>query len=290
MRLVSYWAGAALEAGFEDGGRVLSARSVSPGADIPITVRALLQQGVDLREMMSVAETLLKDDDLLAGKLGEIRLGPPVPDPDKVICLGQNYADHVAEMANTRPDVPNLFTKFRNCLIGTGDAIRLPRSSRQVDYEGELAVVIGRTCRQVSEREALEHVAGYTVINDVSARDLQLRTSQYTVGKAADTFGPMGPGIVPAFAIPDPQVLQLATYLNGEQMQSENTSAMLFSVAEAISFISEVITLEPGDILATGTPAGVGYKRVPPRFLQPGDLIEVEVERVGRLSNPVVQG
>ncbi len=290
MRLVSYWAGAGLEAGFEDGGRVLSARSVSPRTDVPITVRALLQEGVDLREMMSVADTLLKDDDLLAGRLGEIRLGPPVPDPDKVICLGQNYADHVAEMANTRPDVPNLFTKFRNCLIGTGDAIRLPRSSRQVDYEGELAVVIGRTCRQVSEREALGHVAGYTVINDVSARDLQLRTSQYTVGKAADTFGPMGPGIVPAFAIPDPQVLQLATYLNGEQMQSGNTSAMLFSVAEAISFISEVITLEPGDILATGTPAGVGYKRVPPRFLQPGDLIEVEVERVGRLSNPVIQG
>ncbi|HVD02902.1 MAG TPA: fumarylacetoacetate hydrolase family protein [Candidatus Dormibacteraeota bacterium] len=290
MRLVSYWAGSSLEAGFEEGGRVLSTAALGVRSGGATTVRTLLAQGVDLQEMTELAGRLMADDGLLAGRVGELRLGPPIPDPDKIICLGQNYADHVAEMANTRPDVPNLFPKFRNCLIGTGDAIRLPRSSQQVDYEGELAVVIGRRCHQVAEKDALAHVGGYTVMNDVSARDLQFRTGQYTVGKAADTFCPMGPGLVPAFEIPDPQVLELATYLNGEQMQLGNTAAMLFSVAEAISFISEVITLEPGDVIATGTPSGVGYKRVPPRFLLPGDLIEVEVERIGRLSNSVVQG
>ena len=291
MRLVSYRAGAELVPGLEEAGRVIPLAAVHDfqggqprGKDFlaaPAPVRA---------QAVARAQTLLGDEERLAGRLPELRLGPPLPDPDKILGIGQNYAEHVAEMQGQRPEAPNLFAKFRNCLIGDGEAIRLPRASQQVDFEGELAVVIGSRCQQVSERQALAHVGGYSVLNDVSARDLQFRTGQYTMGKAADTFCPMGPGIVLAEEIPDPQRLRLGTYLNGERVQSGNTADMLFSVAEAISLISQVITLEPGDIIATGTPAGVGYTRNPPRFLTPGDLIEIEISGVGRLSNRVEQG
>ncbi|MHB8323087.1 MAG: fumarylacetoacetate hydrolase family protein [Candidatus Dormibacteria bacterium] len=291
MRLVSYRSGAELVPGLEEDGRVISLAAVHDFQGRWPTGKGFLAAPASLREQaVERAHTLLVDDGRLAGRLPELQLGPPIPDPDKILCLGQNYAEHVAEMRHQRPEVPNIFAKFRNCLIGSGEAIRLPRASDQVDYEGELAVVIGSRCQRVSEPQALAHVGGYSVLNDVSARDLQFRSAQYTIGKAADTFCPMGPGVVLAEEIPDPQRLDLATYLNGERVQSGSTADMIFSVAESISFISQVITLEPGDIIATGTPAGVGYKRNPPRFLTPGDLIEVEVLGVGRLSNPVEQG
>jgi acylpyruvate hydrolase len=292
MRLVSFRKDQGLVAGFEVDGRVVEASELAEArAAGARTVRQLLELGEEaIQRLAAAASSHLSDRQRPALQLEEVRLGPPVPDPDKIICVGQNYADHVAEMAGERPQVPNLFAKFRNGLVGSGEPIRLPRASQQVDFEGELAVVIGRRCRQVREQDALHFVAAYAALNDVSARDLQFRTGQYTMGKAIDTFCPMGPGLVLAADIPDPQRLGLTTYLNGEQMQAASTSSMLFSVAEVISFISEVITLECGDIIATGTPSGVGYKRTPPRFLRAGDRIEVEVEGVGRLSNPVIQG
>lgn len=217
-----------------------------------------------------------------------IELGPPVPDPDKIICIGLNYADHASEAGLAQTEVPLFFAKYRNSLTGPNSPILLPRVSRQIDYEGELAVIMGARCKEVSEQEALRYVAGYTIMNDVSARDLQMRTSQYIAGKTLDTFAPMGPGMVLASDIPDPQALLLTTRVNGQVVQHASTATMIFSVGSIISFLSSLMTLEPGDIIATGTPSGVGFKRTPPLFLQDGDIVEVEIEGIGRLRNPVV--
>jgi len=186
------------------------------------------------------------------------------------------------------PAAPTFFAKFRNSLIGPTDSIIIPQISTYIDYEGELAVVIGKRCKEVSEHEALQYVAGYTVANDVSARDLQIQTSQWTAGKAIDTFAPLGPGIVPAFALPDPQSLMLTTRVNGEQVQHENTAQMIFSIASIVAFLSQLMTLEPGDLILTGTPAGIGAQRTPRRFLKPGDIVEVEIEGIGIIRNSLV--
>ncbi|MDQ6693484.1 MAG: fumarylacetoacetate hydrolase family protein [Chloroflexota bacterium] len=219
--------------------------------------------------------------------LETVEIGPPVPDPDKIICLGVNYRDHAAEAQQALPVAPMFFAKYRNSLTGPTDPIFLPRVSSEIDYEGELAVIIGTRCKEVSEQDALRYVAGYTIMNDVSARDVQMQTSQWMAGKALDSFAPMGPGIVPASAIPDPQSLLLTTTLNGQVVQHDSTANMIFSVAAAISFLSSLMTLEPGDIIATGTPSGVGFKRTPPLFLREGDIVEVEIEGIGQLRNPV---
>lgn len=222
--------------------------------------------------------------------LDTLELGPPVPNPDKILCLGVNYREHAAEAQQEIPRVPLVFAKFRNSLTGPTSPILLPRVSKLIDYEGELAVIIGKRCKDVPEPEALQYVAGYSIINDVTARDIQAQTSQWTTGKALDTFAPMGPGIVPASQIPDPQTLTLMTRVNGQEVQHDNTANMIFSVASALAFLSSLMTLEPGDILATGTPSGVGFKRTPPLFLQDGDVVEVEIERIGCLRNPVKRG
>ncbi len=219
--------------------------------------------------------------------LETLELGPPVPNPDKILCLGVNYREHAAEAQQEIPVVPVVFAKFRNSLTGPTSPILLPRVSKLIDYEGELAVIIGKRCKAVPEQEALHYVAGYSIMNDVTARDVQAQTSQWTAGKALDTFAPMGPGIVPASQIPDPQTLTLITRVNGQEVQHDCTANMIFSVAAAIAFLSSLMTLEPGDIIATGTPSGVGFKRTPPLFLQDGDVVEVEIERIGRIRNPV---
>ena len=221
--------------------------------------------------------------------LKTLELGPPVPNPDKILCLGVNYREHATEAQQNIPVVPLIFAKFRNCLTGPTSPILLPRVSKLIDYEGELAVIIGKRCKDVAKQEALQYVAGYSIINDVTARDIQAQTSQWTAGKALDTFAPMGPGIVPASQIPDPQTLTLSTRVNGQEVQHDSTANMIFSVAAAIAFLSSLMTLEPGDIIATGTPSGVGFKRKPPLFLQDGDVVEVEIERIGRIRNPVKQ-
>jgi 2,4-didehydro-3-deoxy-L-rhamnonate hydrolase len=211
----------------------------------------------------------------------------PIQRPGKIIAVGLNYRDHAEEQGADIPERPLLFAKWPSALIGDGEPIRLPGLSRQVDYEAELGVVIGRRARSVAPERALDLVAGYLCVNDVSARDLQFSDGQWTRAKSLDTFCPVGPRLVPAGAVSDPQALAIRCLLNGEVMQDSSTAEMVFSVAELISFASEGMTLEPGDLIATGTPAGVGVARRPPIFLQPGDEVVVEIGGVGRLTNPV---
>jgi 2-keto-4-pentenoate hydratase/2-oxohepta-3-ene-1,7-dioic acid hydratase in catechol pathway len=199
-----------------------------------------------------------------------------------------NYRSHAEEAGFSAPEVPILFAKYRNALTGPASSVLLPDLSEEIDYEGELAVVIGKRCKDVSAENALDYVAGYMALNDVSARDLQFRTGQWLSGKTLDTFAPCGPALV-VDEIDDPQALAIATRLNGQTLQQSNTRNMIFSVPETISYISQLMTLEPGDIIATGTPEGVGFKRNPPVFLRHGDVVEVEIEGIGSLKNPVVR-
>jgi 2-keto-4-pentenoate hydratase/2-oxohepta-3-ene-1,7-dioic acid hydratase in catechol pathway len=207
--------------------------------------------------------------------------------PQKIICVGLNYRDHAAEQGTDLPKAPLLFAKWPNTLIGSGEAIVLPGESREVDYEAELGVVIGRRTRGVSDADALDAVRGYVCLNDVSARDLQFADGQWTRGKSPDTFCPVGPRLVSREQIEDPQGLAIRCILNGETMQDSSTSQMVFSVAEVIAYISRTVTLEPGDLIATGTPAGVGVFRDPKVLLNDGDEVTVEVEGIGALTNPV---
>jgi 2-keto-4-pentenoate hydratase/2-oxohepta-3-ene-1,7-dioic acid hydratase in catechol pathway len=209
--------------------------------------------------------------------------------PGKIICIGLNYADHAAEAGLPIPDEPICFAKWPTALIGDGEPIRLPSITSEVDYEAELAVVIGRAATDVAEADALEHVAGFACFNDVSARDLQRRDGQWSRSKSFDSFAPMGP-VVPVDAVGDPQTLAIRCEINGEVLQSGTTADMIFPVARLIAFLSQSATLRPGDVIATGTPAGIGLAKQPPRFLMPGDVVTVEIERIGRLTNPVAGG
>jgi 5-carboxymethyl-2-hydroxymuconate isomerase len=210
--------------------------------------------------------------------------------PSKVLAVGQNYLDHIREQGIDPPAEPVLFAKFPTSVIGPGEEIRWTDGlTEQVDYEAELAVVIGRRATRVAEGAALDHVLGYTGANDVSARDLQFGDGQWTRGKGLDRFLPLGPVLVGADEVPDPQDLRIRCWVDGELVQDASTAEMVFSVAQLVAYVSEAFTLEPGDVLLTGTPRGVGVFRDPPLFLQPGDRVDVEVGDVGRLSNPVGQ-
>jgi 2-keto-4-pentenoate hydratase/2-oxohepta-3-ene-1,7-dioic acid hydratase in catechol pathway len=220
--------------------------------------------------------------------LNQVELLPPIPNPGKIVCVGLNYRSHLALLDDPIPEVPILFSKPNTALIGSGGAIVLPCVTKQVDFEGELAVIIGKKGKYIGESAALSYVAGYTCVNDVSAHDIEFRTSQWTSGKMLDTFCPLGPVLVTADEIANPNALRLLTVLNGEIMQDESTSDMLFPVAKLISYISSLATLEPGDIILTGTPAGLGCMRHPPVFLKPGDAISVEIEGIGKLANSVI--
>jgi 2-keto-4-pentenoate hydratase/2-oxohepta-3-ene-1,7-dioic acid hydratase in catechol pathway len=207
--------------------------------------------------------------------------------PGKIICVGLNYRDHAEEQGIDVPPRPLLFAKWPSSVVGPGEPIVLPSVSSEVDYEAELGVMIGAQARAVAVDDALDVVAGYVCVNDVTARDLQFSDGQWTRAKSLDTFCPVGPELVPASEIPDPQSLAIRCLLNGEVLQDSSTAHMIFGVAEIVAFVSEAITLEPGDLIATGTPAGVGFTRTPPRFLAAGDTVTVEVEGVGALTNPV---
>ena len=294
MQLVSYrirehtdenW-----RAGVEHKGLVVDVAALQH-ENIPETTKHLLAAGpAVVQTVFTRARKAFNASPDVSGivQSASVEFGPPVPDPDKIICIGLNYADHANEAGLAQTEVSLFFAKFRNALVGPSSPIVLPRVSREIDYEGELAVVIGKPCKDVSVSVALEYVAGYSVFNDVSARDLQIQTSQFTAGKALDTFAPMGPGIVLTSDIPDPQTLLLTTRVNGQVVQHASTATIIFSVARVIAFLSSLMTLEPGDIIATGTPSGVGFKRTPPLFLQDGDVVEVEIEGIGQLRNPVV--
>jgi 2-keto-4-pentenoate hydratase/2-oxohepta-3-ene-1,7-dioic acid hydratase in catechol pathway len=211
----------------------------------------------------------------------------PIPTPSKIVCIGLNYRDHAEEQGVELPEAPILFAKWPNTLIGAGDAIVIPPITSKVDYEAELGVVVGTRLRNVSEENALEGVRGYICVNDVSARDLQFADGQWVRGKSLDTFCPVGPELVPAADVPDPQALSIRAVVNGRVLQDSSTAQMVFGVAALIAYVSRAITLEPGDLIATGTPAGVGAFRDPPVFLAAGDEVAIEIERIGALTNPV---
>lgn len=220
--------------------------------------------------------------------LAAVKLLAPVPRPPKLICVGLNYRDHAAEAKMEVPKVPTIFNKFPNVVIGPGDPIVLPRVSTKPDYEAEFAFVIGRGGRYISAAQAMDHVFGYTIVNDVSARDFQNVTSQWLMGKTFDTFAPMGPCIVTKDEIPDPHSLDISLEIGGVMLQKSNTRELIFKIPELIEYISQVVTLEPGDVVATGTPAGVGFGHRPPRWLRPGEETVVRIQGIGELRNPVV--
>ncbi|HUO28650.1 MAG TPA: fumarylacetoacetate hydrolase family protein [Bryobacteraceae bacterium] len=218
----------------------------------------------------------------------DVALRAPVMRPTKIICVGLNYREHAREAKMEAQEVPTIFAKFPNATIGCGEPIVLPKNSTKPDYEAELAFVIGKHGRHVPAEKWQEYVFGYTNFNDVSARDFQLRTSQWMIGKTFDTFAPMGPAIVTADEVPDPHALEISTIINGEVLQHSNTNDLIFKIPELIAYLSSVFTLEPGDIVATGTPSGVGFARKPPRWLKPGDEVVIRIEGLDDLRNPVV--
>jgi 2-keto-4-pentenoate hydratase/2-oxohepta-3-ene-1,7-dioic acid hydratase in catechol pathway len=256
-------------------------------AGIPACVKALLAQGPE--GLLRAAQALPGGDALPPE---ELKLVPPVPSPEKIICVGLNYADHAKESGSQPPPEPVLFNKFPTAISTHDQPIVLPRLSDQVDYEAELVVVIGTGGRQIPSSRAGQHIAAYCCGNDVSARDWQLHKpgGQWLLGKSFDTFAPIGPALVTADEIPEPGNLKIQLRLNGQVMQDSTTAQLIFSVEELISYVSGVCTLSPGDLIFTGTPSGVGFARKPPVLLKPGDTVEVEIEKLGVLRNPVVAG
>jgi 2,4-didehydro-3-deoxy-L-rhamnonate hydrolase len=244
---------------------------------------AVVPMGDDLHEYLRTGRAT----DGAPRALADVVLRAPIGRPEKVVCVGLNYRDHAAESGAAIPEEPVLFPKFANSVVGPGDEICVPAATDEPDYEAELGVVIGRRARLVDEADALGHVAGYTCMNDVSARDLQMQSSQWMLGKAVDTFLPCGPWIVTTDEIPDPQDLDIRCSVNGEVLQDSSTSQMVFGVATLVAFISRTITLEPGDLIATGTPPGVGFARTPPRWLRDGDEVTIEIGHIGSLTNVV---
>ncbi len=258
-------------------------------AALPAGVRQLLAAG--LPGLRAAADAARRPDAVKHPAI-TAKLLPPIPDPPKIICLGLNYRDHAEESGAPIPKEPILFSKYATALIGHGEAIVLPPVSQEVDYEAELVIVVGKRGRPADPETAREFVAGYTVGHDVSARDWQLKKDQkqWMAGKTFDTFAPTGPHLVTADEVPDPHNLAIKLRLNGQTMQDSSTKQMIFPIPQVLAYLAKVLTLEPGDLIFTGTPPGVGFARKPPVYLKAGDVAEVEIEGLGVLRNPVVQG
>lgn len=289
--------GIILEAGGHDTGYRLDCEKLFDQADRPSNPLAWFDMdGPWFKKARETHDALVRDEKALADAREKGWLVPstdaywfaPVPRPGKVICIGLNYRDHAAESNMPIPEKPVMFSKFSNCVIAPGEPVVVPSTSQQVDYEAELAVVIGRRAKHVRIDNAYDYVLGYTAFNDVSARDFQFADGQWQRGKSCDTFAPMGQTIVTTDTIKDPHKLSIKLVLNGQTMQDSNTDQLIFGVPALIEFITHSITLEPGDVIATGTPPGVGFARKPPVFLKPGDQMEVLIEGIGGLGNPVV--
>lgn len=270
-------------------------RTVRKAGAPPRDLIELLGRGPRYRESLSaITQSLAEDPGStksprgLFVALASARLRAPITRPSKITCVGLNYADHAREQGTEPPSSPIFFLKSVNTICGPGDPVRLPADSIQVDYEAEFAVVIGRGGRNIPEEKAYEHVAGYLILNDVSARDFQFADNQWFRGKSCDTFAPTGPWIVTADEVPDPHHLRISLTLNGQTMQDSNTSQLIFKVPFLISYLSRAITWEVGDLISTGTPPGVGVFRKPPVFIKPGDTMVVSVEKLGTLTNPVI--
>jgi 2-keto-4-pentenoate hydratase/2-oxohepta-3-ene-1,7-dioic acid hydratase in catechol pathway len=261
-------------------------------AEFPEEMLALLRSGEGTWQILATivnwAESEPETIRPYSYSLDEVHFAPPLYNPSKIVCVGLNYHDHCREQNVEVPQRPLLFAKFPSTIIGLDDEITWqPKITEQVDYEAELGVIIGRKGRNISLNESFNYIAGYTIINDVSARDLQVSDVQWVRGKSLDTFCPIGPYLVTADEVADPQHLKIQCWVNGELRQDSNTAEMIFKIPELITFISQTCTLMPGDIISTGTPNGVGVFRNPPVFLHPGDLVEVEIEKLGRLRNMV---
>ena len=252
--------------------------------ELPRDMAALLAAGEGALRRASAATAAAK-----RLPLGSVTLGPPIARPPKFLAIGLNYADHVAEAGLERPSLPTVFNKQSTCVAGPRDPVHMPRVSRVLDYEGELGFVIGRRCRHVPRERAHEVIAGYLVVNDVSVRDWQLRVPTWTMGKSFDTHGPIGPWLTTADELSDPHALRLRTWVGSELRQDSNTKHLIFDCFAIVEHLSTAFTLEPGDVIATGTPGGVGIASKPPRLLNAGDVVRVEIEGLGALENPVIE-
>ncbi|OWV81702.1 5-oxopent-3-ene-1,2,5-tricarboxylate decarboxylase [Rhizobium sp. R634] len=294
MKLVTYDSAGSWRAGVVVDSSIFDVDTLLKGepgenAKSVLSVRELLREHGGALSKLSgrLAAAARKNPKAEVGPFGKVRLGPPVTDPSKILCIGLNYNDHVAETGRALPTHPDIFAKFASTLIGPFDEICCSNITSNLDFEGELAIVIGRECRSVSADDALDFVAGVTVLNDITARDLQYRGTQWLAGKAVDGSTPVGPALVTLEEVGDIQDLDIRTHVNGSEVQSSNTHLMIFPVRQLVSYISHFLTLSPGDIISTGTPQGIGAKRQPPLWLKPGDIVEVELENVGVLRNTV---
>ncbi len=284
MRLVTYELYGKSRLGVVDGEQARDLTELIGYTDVLSLIRG---EGMDLGKV----ERALQEKKATRHPLAQLRLKAPIPSPSKVIAIGLNYMDHCREQNVPVPARPVVFAKFPSSIIGPSDPIVWdPGLTSQVDLEVELGVVMGRRARNVSQEHAMDYIFGFTVINDVSARDLQFGDKQWVRGKSLDTFCPTGPVVVTTDEIANPHALALRSTINGQMMQDSNTSEMIFNIPYLISFLSQAFTLEPGDLIATGTPNGVGVFRKPQVFLQDGDLVEVEVQGIGKLANPVRLG
>ncbi len=281
MKLATFTHNGSTRIGVVDGDEVVDLAAAAP--DLPREMVGFLEAGP---EALSAAQASVARGPRVA--LAEVRLEAPIARPPKFLAVGLNYADHVAEGGMETPQHPTIFNKQSTCVTGPTDPVHVPRVSHVLDYEGELGFVIGRRCRHVSRDDAPDVIAGYLVVDDVTVRDWQLRTPTWTMGKSFDTHGPIGPWIVTSDELRDPHRLQLRTWVNGELRQDSNTKELIFDCFTLVEHFSTAFTLEPGDIVATGTPSGVGIVRKPPQLLKAGDVVRIEIEGIGAIENPVI--
>ncbi len=281
MKLATFTHAGTTRIGVVDGNDVVDLSAAA--SDLPREMLAFLEAGDDA--MLTAREAATGGDRI---PLVDVHLEAPIARPPKFLAVGLNYADHVAEAGLDTPEHPTIFNKQSTCVVGPTDPVHVPRASHVLDYEGELGVVIGRPGRHVSRDDAVDYIAGYVVVDDVTVRDWQFRTPTWTMGKSFDTHGPIGPWIVTTDELRDPHRLALRTYVNGELRQESNTKELIFDCFQLIEHFSTAFTLEPGDIISTGTPGGVGILHKPPKLLQAGDVVRIEIEGIGEIENPII--
>lgn len=281
MKLATFTHSGSTRIGVVDGDDVVDLSRAAP--DLPRDMLTFLEAGADA---MQAASTAVRDGQRIP--LAEVHLEAPIARPPKFLAVGLNYADHVAESGLDTPEHPMIFNKQSTCITGPTDPVHVPKASKVLDYEGELGVVIGRPARHVSRDDAIDYIAGYIVVNDATVRDWQFRTPTWTLGKSFDTHGPIGPWIVTNDELANPHQLALRTYVNDELRQESNTKHLIFDCFHLVEYLSTAFTLEPGDIIATGTPSGVGLVRKPPQILKAGDVVRVEIDGIGQIENPII--
>jgi 2-keto-4-pentenoate hydratase/2-oxohepta-3-ene-1,7-dioic acid hydratase in catechol pathway len=281
MKLATFTHAGDTRIGAVEGDAVVDLAAAAP--NLPRDMLALLEAGPDA---MHAAHAALDGGPRIP--LADVQLEAPIARPPKFLAVGLNYADHVAESGLETPVHPMIFNKQSTCVVGPGAPVHVPKASHVVDYEGELGFVVGRRCRHVSRDDAADVIAGYLVVNDVSVRDWQLRVPTWTIGKSFDTHGPIGPWLVTADELPNPHQLRLRTWVNGDLRQESNTKELIFDCFALVEHLSTAFTLEPGDVIATGTPSGVGIGMKPPQLLVDGDVVRIEIEGIGALENPVI--